>query len=307
MSGSTLKLIAIFAMIIDHVAAVLVWSVAYSTNNTQMMEISHYMRMFGRIAFPIFCFLLVEGFVHTKNRRRYAIRLALFAVISEIPFDLAFSMTPFDFNAQNVFFTLFLGLVVLMGLENIQTIWKEARWLRWVSCIGILGAVYLIVGLIVPLCYQIVNIVAGWLGNTREITLSMQIFIGVIIVTLIGTIIAFVVSIEKSGIQPTSRFFTGIAMILAGVAAAELMCTDYASMGVLAIIVMYLLRKNKVASMAGGCVVLTVLAFSEYFALVNVPLISLYNGKRGMNLKYLFYVFYPAHLLILFLIGRFIL
>ena len=92
-------------MLIDHVGAVLF---------PQYMVF----RIIGRIAFPIYCFLLVEGGIHTKNPLKYSARLLLFALISEIPFDLAFGKSIMDFNHQNVFFTLFLGLVGIIMLKQ---------------------------------------------------------------------------------------------------------------------------------------------------------------------------------------------
>lgn len=104
-SGSTLKIIAVITMFIDHVGAIL---------------LPDYMvlRLIGRIAFPIFCFLLTEGFLHTRNVKNYALRLGLFALLSEIPFDLAFHNQIFDFGYQNVFFTLFIGLLAIIGLHT---------------------------------------------------------------------------------------------------------------------------------------------------------------------------------------------
>ena len=101
LSGSTLKLIAIVTMLIDHVGAALVYRMmlAYidrgGAENTsvygRMLIIYWVMRMIGRIAFPIFCFLMVEGFQKTHNKWKYAMRLGGFALLSEIPFDLAFN------------------------------------------------------------------------------------------------------------------------------------------------------------------------------------------------------------------------
>lgn len=99
-NGLELKLIAVVTMLIDHIGCVLFPG--------QMV-----FRYIGRIAFPIFVFLIVEGFFHTRSIRKYEIRLLIFALISEIPFDLAFNDSVLEFQSQNVFFTLFLGLLML--------------------------------------------------------------------------------------------------------------------------------------------------------------------------------------------------
>lgn len=96
----SLKCIAIASMLIDHMGAVLF---PYST----------WMRIVGRLAFPIFAYLLVEGFVYTRDVKKYLIRLGIFALISEIPFDLAFFGNVVAMKHQNVFFELFLGILVL--------------------------------------------------------------------------------------------------------------------------------------------------------------------------------------------------
>lgn len=104
-NGFTLKWIAVITMIIDHVG---------------MGLFPQYpiMRIIGRFAFPIYCFLLVEGAMHTSNKRKYLTRLLLFALISEIPFNLVLSGTPFYLTRQNIFFTLFLGLAAVFLLES---------------------------------------------------------------------------------------------------------------------------------------------------------------------------------------------
>lgn len=84
------------------------------------------LRVIGRISFVIFCFLLVEGFLHTKNVNLYIKRISIWALISEVPFDLAFSGKLFDPTSQNVFFTLLSGILsiymISLGISTFKKI-----------------------------------------------------------------------------------------------------------------------------------------------------------------------------------------
>ncbi len=100
MSSFMLKCIAMLTMLIDHVGFVLF--------PEQMIW-----RIIGRVAFPLFAFLIVQGVLHTSNWKRYGIRLLLFAFLSEIPFDLATSGQWVNFYSQNIFFTLLFGMLVV--------------------------------------------------------------------------------------------------------------------------------------------------------------------------------------------------
>lgn len=116
LTGAALKWIALGTMFIDHVGATLLLSLYYRTLTAGTRYLYYGARVAGRLAFPIFCFLLVEGFAHTRDRRRYALRLGVFALVSEIPFDIAFKHPAnglLEFSSQNVFFTLLLGLLAL--------------------------------------------------------------------------------------------------------------------------------------------------------------------------------------------------
>lgn len=230
LSSSTLKLIAIVTMLIDHIgAAVLepylmqkglfhagyIFSLNYWNQAGSLLHIYIIFRYIGRIAFPIFCFLLVEGFYHTRNRKKYAIRLFIFALLSEIPFDLAFSQKFFDWGHQNVFFTLFLGLCVLIAIDSFKT---------------------------------------------NKLVMLFSIFLGMAL-AFIGK-------------------------------------TDYDAFGVIFVVLLYQLRDQKWRR-ALFCSI--AISWEWTAPLAFIP-IHFYNGKRGLSLKYIFYAFYPIHLLILYFI-----
>lgn len=127
-SGCTLKMIAVVTMFIDHLAAAVIYRALLSAG-TGFVTADNYhiwywiyyvMRGIGRMAFPLYCFLLVEGFVHTHSVARYALRLFLFALISEIPFDLAFNFTWLEFGYNNVYFTLLLGLLAIAAMDALN-------------------------------------------------------------------------------------------------------------------------------------------------------------------------------------------
>ena len=136
-SGSTLKMVAVITMLIDHIAAVVLYRYLIANHFSFVIDlpvvtpaekrlyhiylIYDIMRSIGRLAFPIYCFLMVEGFIHTRSRTRYAFRLFLFALLSEIPFDLGFEKQLIEFSYQNVFFTLFIGFLTIWILNGIYT------------------------------------------------------------------------------------------------------------------------------------------------------------------------------------------
>lgn len=199
-----LKCIAILSMAADHTGAVL-------------FPEEMWLRGIGRLAFPIFAFLLAEGFFHTHDVRRYLIRMGVFAVISEVPYDLAFQGTALEFGHQNVFFTLTVSLLVLYAMEKMT-----------------------------------------------------------------GQILK-------------------VAAVLCGMWFCEWFRTDYGMMGVLLPVIYAVFCDRFQVKIALG-------AFWNFLwepglqylgSLASVP-IACYNGERGRSMKYLFYLFYPGHLLILY-------
>lgn len=137
MNVLVLKIIALASMIIDHYGAIF------------QSGIDIY-RIIGRLAFPIYAFLLVEGYTHTRNIKKYATRLLLFAIVSELPFDLAF-YGKLGFTHQNIFFTLFIGLVLMYQLDN-----KERKY-NFNNNLLILGAG--LIALLASVDYNFVGII----------------------------------------------------------------------------------------------------------------------------------------------------
>lgn len=299
-SGSTVKIVAVVTMLIDHVGAVILERMLiaqgmlglggmdeqamarWMEQHGALLAGYYALRLVGRLGFPIFCFLLVEGFGRTRDVKKYALRLGLFALISEIPFNLAISGEYFDTGHQNVFFTLLIGLLALCAFRLIEN-WEQKGTLAVLRmALIVTGVVSAVAGLLICLPLQ----------NGNGITALC--ILAVVVVTLL------VYGLKKGlrRVQTICACLTalGLFMIL-----AELLRTDYGGMGVLTISAIYLFRKHKLAAITAGCVVLTVMSVIEitsFFALIPV---ALYNGKRGLKMKYFFYAFYPAHLLLLYL------
>lgn len=124
-SSAFLKHIAYLTMFIDHFSVVVLgayvqWlSVQRAPAGTAAFAY-HMGRHVGRIAFILFAFMASEGFRYTHSRKSYLLRLFAFALISEVPFDLAIENSLFSMEAQNVYWTLFLGILALCFLEKLH-------------------------------------------------------------------------------------------------------------------------------------------------------------------------------------------
>ena len=141
LTGSQLKWIAIITMLIDHIGASLLewYNVFLPAGDTKKLlgNLDTVIRGVGRLAFPLFIFLMVEGFFYTRSRSKYLLRMSLFAAISEFPFDLAFYLRWSDFGKniwwrtrhQNVFFTLAIGFLAIWVMESLRP--KKWEWGRF--------------------------------------------------------------------------------------------------------------------------------------------------------------------------------
>lgn len=201
MTGFQLKLLAILAMTADHIGAVFFPEIPL-------------LRWIGRLAMPVLCFFIGEGLRHTRSPRRYLLRLTGFALLSELPFDLAF-YGGIEWGHQNVYFTLALGLLALWAIQ--------------------------------------------------------------------------------------SRGMEGWLLALTAALAAELLGCDYGMYGVLLILLLDRFHRARSEQLAAAA--LLNLAFfglqTQTLSLIALPLLWLYNGKRGRDDRRLSYLYYPAHLCVL--------
>lgn len=160
LTANMLRTIAVLFMLSDHI-----WATALS--------FSDWMTYIGRMAFPIFAFQIAEGFVHTSNFKKYALRLLGFAVITEIPFNLFYSSRWFNPYHQNVLFTLLLGLLaikVIDGLKkdrSLKNIALSVLWLGLILLASVVGFVdYNHYGVLTVIMFYLMrDFPFAWLGQ----------------------------------------------------------------------------------------------------------------------------------------------
>lgn len=140
-----LKRVAMASMVIDHTGSFLLRALMapYQVDGMlavnqdspaalrQLMLGREICGILGSIAFPIFCFLIVEGFLHTRDRGRYGRQVLWFALISEIPYNLAHYRTGFSPRLQNVMFTLACAILTLLLISKAEERWAEQKAVRW--------------------------------------------------------------------------------------------------------------------------------------------------------------------------------
>ena len=151
LSNFDLKLIAIITMTIDHIGIV------FGT------PFYNFLRAVGRLSFPIFAFLLTEGYVHTKSFSKYFFRLLVLALFSEVIYDYAFYGSSIYLGANNIFFTLALGLLTLFLLDKSKGLIK--RYFKdKVDLVIILPITYLLIVVIMGLIAEFLSFSYGMLG-----------------------------------------------------------------------------------------------------------------------------------------------
>lgn len=327
-TGSTLKIIAIISMFIDHFGASIVEFYLYyvlQPNGTdyskalicsrapwlwmewmgdpeKVQNLDMTIRSIGRLAFPIFCFLLVEGFLHTRNMKKYLVRLGIFALVSDLPFDMAF-FGEITIKHQNVFFTLFIAVLALLAADHVKKQESFNGFHKFVDKIG-----FLIAGAFGA--YACITSMGSIVGYIIGAIFGLDDFVSNVISGAVGFIAGFIVYLVKTKkyeAEKKMRITVGLLYVFAFFTLAELLCTDYGGWGVLAVVIMWLVRPAWENGFTAGVLALTIMSFGEATAFISALPVELYNGKRGLKMKYFFYIFYPAHLALYVLIRYYIL
>lgn len=230
-----LHILAMVLMLCDHSWAMLFPSAEWLT-------------CVGRIAYPIFAFMIVEGFFHTHNLRRYLLRLLIGALVSEIPFDLMYASTPFFPYHQNVLWTFLLSLLIISLIEKCRLRLKPV--LTVLISAGLAAAGFLI----------------GYM------TMVDYYGIGVL------TVLTFYAFRKRTW---TNRLLQLLCLYVLNV---KLLGGYYYEISVFG---------------------LTIEIVQQGLALFALIPIWLYQGKQGFHSKafqYFCYAFYPAHMLLLFVV-----
>lgn len=304
-TGSTLKIIAIITMFIDHFSACLLTGFLNSkgmeliitpeqgyeflANYGVIYYTAQIMRLIGRIAFPIFIFCLVEGFHHTRNKLKYMRNLAIFALLSEIPFDLAFSGNMIYLGYQNVMVTMLLGVATMYLMDKVKAL-KFQDKLSSLSIVGYFVSGVMLSGIFV-FQYFSGNVLYTFTEYWPELLVSGAAAVGI-----------FLLCQLHRPAEAKNRLAAMLLAMLPAMIIAIVANCDYNALGIMAIGIMYLLyEKNMVLEFSIGCLALVIFQPVEMFAFLGLPFISKYNGQRGINMKYFFYAFYPVHILLIYL------
>lgn len=305
-----LKIIAVTAMLLDHTGILFSnLSSMYQGNSASdiamRMALGDYRRMFtcvGRLAFPIFAFLLVIGYTHTHDKKKYFSNLLIFAIVSQIPYSLLlYNETPspepyFTFITSYESFPYHLLLYALFALVCVLCYyWFVTRKNKDKSIFILIASFALLLLNYIHIGYFTILYGDGNIFYTLAF--------GLYICYCIDKFIPF----KK---RPIVEYLLLLPMMLLPIAPPS----DYGIYGFLLIAALFLLRKHKPLQ-ALAIVAWAFFAYNyigtgftpnwRYILGVAVAalLVLLYNNKKGYNVKWFFYAFYPAHLLVLGIIS----
>ena len=288
MSVFVLKLLALSAMIVDHTGFIL------GINGRIPSDFYSLMRSIGRIAFPIYCFLLVNGFEKSSDRRRYLTRLLLFAALSQIPYTLLFDYGSSFSLAQPV---LSLGLA-----EN------------GMLCIAVALCALVAYALLTGVDRGFICLALFFLCGTLRLSLFGVELLGAELNVFYTLSFGLAAMMVLEGLVyddvPLYRLLPAALILVVSILLFQPEA-DYAWKGLALIVALWLCRRSRPAQAA----VLALWCWWMYwggapgrfwFSLLSLLPVLLYNGKKGPGLKLGFYAAYPLHLLALGLCNLFL-
>lgn len=254
MSLSFLKLIALISMTIDHITRILpaqtILMNLFGMGRPESAALLRAVQPLGRVAYPLFAFCVAQGCLHTSNKKRYLLRLLFCAILSEIPFQLAFYAGNFHPAVNNVIFTMLIGALACMSYSYFCRKNKKT------------------VAYILAICFAVL---AEILGTDYG---------------AFGVIIILIPYIVESKKYKLLLLFIALTIFYMG----------YASLGDPSYIFLWLNPNNNSF--------LNLYTLNWLASLLSLVCIGLYNNSRGIRLKWLFYLYYPLHLLLLFFLRR---
>ncbi len=263
LNGQQLKMIAAVTMFIDHLTCCFL-EVARGADGRSLMYtfqggelLDQIGRSIGRIAFPIFCFFLVEGYIWTRDKGKYLSRLLLFGLLSHFPFNWIFFPNSTNRHTDTLF-TLALGFLAIWGIDIIAQNLLPAKYRPITN--GALRS----------------NEDTSYRDNEDKYCVWKS-------------FAALVLMILWTGMMCYASYYLG---------------TDYRYGGVLTIVIFYVFYRKRELGLSSGYLWLSYYNGAELMSLPAFALLYIYNGRRGKQNKYLFYLFYPVHLLVLYLIRR---
>lgn len=293
MTAYAIKLIAVFTMLIDH-AAYILWLCGRLGGTGYV-----FLRSIGRISFVLFAFLLVNGMEKTSNPHRYFSRLLLFALISQVPFSLAFSSENYMAGAVAA------GLSVSFHPAWVMLLLSCGIWLVYFGGSCRWKADWSLLALAVALVLPLMHVTAGGytlLGSELSIFYTLA--------------ISMALCLCADGLYKALTARRGILRALLPFAAAVAAVifiqpvADYGFFGLALIVALYIARKScwaQVAVIMLWCIAeyyfkLHSLVYALYAMLAIFPVL-MYKGERGRKMGIGFYLVYPVHLCIFSLIG----
>lgn len=260
LDGFTIKILALIFMTLDHIAYFL----------TGVIDVPIWFHWIGRISAPLFIYMVVEGFYHTRNRKKYMIRLYSWSVVMSIGNSLLNAALPHPGGAiifNNIFDTMFLITVYLMGIEYIRVGKREGLKKKMGLGLAIISGISLLS--ILPFGIMSIGAVGALRICMNFVPTPLLVEGGIVWIALgIGLYLCREKKVALTIFYSLFCLINLLMVVGAGFTFENLFLLNY-----------------------------------QWLMILALPFMLLYNGQKGKSLKHFFYIYYPAHCYILYSIG----